>query len=392
VSKFQCLISDKRVCKPTFQKDLVFIIGSGNHEFTEDLNAVKEVLGKFGLKGYFALLSDEEKGLDAFCDKICSQILCSQFCVAMLNDPIALEYIDKKTKDERIFRAPRANVYYEFGIAVALKKRIVPIIRKGMNLPFDVQHLDADIYEDLDDLKEKLEASVRSTLLKPNREEIIKEPRLELSLLDSEGKPTKNICVTPTFTLIKKEITKSPLKATKPIWFAFPEIYNPFATKKPSEDLVPIRISITNEGERVAAGIYIFLYFPPECELIPEREFSGFIASIVKTKPKSGGLYVDSENKSEAWAWVDVLGNGLTKNRFDEVYVRFKPEEREYVIKASVTQHNYPMVKFEFSVSVKPKYEEAIEYVYEASSPIDVDAKVLENRIKDLGKKDEQKP
>jgi hypothetical protein len=382
MSEFQCIITDKRACKPPLQRDLVFIIGSGDSEFEDDLKAIKEVLEEFGLKGNFALLNSEEKGFDAFCNKICSKILSSIFCVVMLNDPI-----DKFTKEEKQHRAPRANVYYEFGIAVGLKKRVLPVMRKGMDLPFDVQHIDVDIYASLEDLKEKLRASVKSTLLKPVKE-ITKEPNLELSLLDSEKNPVETMMVSPTFTIVKKEKTMSPLsKESDGLWFAkaLPGLYG--LSKKPSADLVPLRISITNTGGRKAEGIRIFLYFPPECKLIPKDEFSNAFLLPVNKNPTSGGLNV--KDQLEARAWVDVLGNDLTMDEFDEVYVKF-PKEGKYEIKASVTQHNYPTKNFRFLILVKPKYEQKTEYIYEPPEPEDIDSAVLEKRIKELGKKEKE--
>jgi hypothetical protein len=142
----------------------VFIIGSGSREFSSDVKEVKEILKGFGLEGYFALLSDKEKGLDSFCDKICAKILNSVFCIAMLNDPVLHECPAESAEEKKLIRAPRANVYYEFGLAVALGKKVIPLVRKDMKPPFDVQHLDAILYENGTDLKEQLTPIVRETL------------------------------------------------------------------------------------------------------------------------------------------------------------------------------------------------------------------------------------
>lgn len=161
-----CLISDIRTCHVTDQKNRVFIIGSGSSEFAEEINSVREVLNELGLNGYFALLSENEKGLDAFCDKICSKIRGSQFCVAMLNDPIISKKIEGKKRSYANVRVPNANVYYEFGMAVAFGKNVIPIVRKGYELPFDVQHLDSIIYASLPELKSKLKKVIVVTLQK----------------------------------------------------------------------------------------------------------------------------------------------------------------------------------------------------------------------------------
>jgi hypothetical protein len=156
-----CLISDVRTCQAAKQTEQVFIIGSANDEFKDETDAILEVLDGFGFTGYFALLSEKSKGLDAFCDKICSKIQASQFCIAMLNDPISTECAE--------LRVPSANVYYEFGMAVALKKQVIPIICSSLRLPFDVQHLDAIVYDNLDDLKGKLKKTIAETLRKTPR-------------------------------------------------------------------------------------------------------------------------------------------------------------------------------------------------------------------------------
>jgi len=140
----------------------VFIIGSGSAEFKSDTTAILEILDGFGLAGYFALLNEKSKGLDAFCDKICSKIREALFCIVMLNDPSAPRCAE--------LRVPSANVYYEFGMAVAQGKNVIPVIRRGLKLPFDVQHLDAIIYDNVDDLKKKLKKAIVATLRKKPKE------------------------------------------------------------------------------------------------------------------------------------------------------------------------------------------------------------------------------
>lgn len=145
-SQYACFISDSRVCQAPNLKNLVFIIGSGSSEF-------KEVLDGFNIVGYFALLSEEEKGLGAFCDKICSKIKTSHFCMVILNDPIVLRKTEGERKSVEKVRVPSANVYYKFGLAMGFEKPVIPIIRHDLELPFNVQHLDAIVYTDFADLK-----------------------------------------------------------------------------------------------------------------------------------------------------------------------------------------------------------------------------------------------
>ena len=365
MSEFPCLISDTRVCKPNPPRDLVFIIGSGSSEFKEDLEVVKEVLKGFGFKGYFALLSEEEKGLDAFCDKICSKILDSLFCVVMLNDPISLEYIDKASKEEKTFRAPRANVYYEFGMAIALRKRVIPIMRKHVKLPFNVQHLDAIPYESLDDLKEKLTTAARETLVKASRERIVKMPRIGLLLIDEEGNASNTINVQPIIVKIKYVERKEPLPQIDyaEILKKMAEATQLFAPRIPDKDLVPIRIQISNDGELPAQNINVFLEFPEECELVEKKDAIGSIFRVPPSRITQSGLYIDGKDEKTARAWLARLGNDLVTNKFDEIYVRFPTEEeKEYKLDATVIQDNYPPTFYEFKILVEPKIVEETQY------------------------------
>jgi hypothetical protein len=170
VLQSHCFISDSRACKANKIKNTVFIIGSGSSEFKKEIDEIEDVLDGFNLKGYFALLSEKEKGLDAFCDKICSKIKEAKFCVVLLNNPILRTCEDDNKSSSDSIRAPSANVYYEFGIAIALGKPVIPIIRSGLRLPFDVQHLDSIIYTDLSDLKKKLKNTILPTLEKKKPE------------------------------------------------------------------------------------------------------------------------------------------------------------------------------------------------------------------------------
>ena len=107
---------------------------------------------------------------DAFCDKICSKIRESQFCVVLLNDPILKGRDGQPRNTSGSIRAPSANVYYEFGMAKALEKPVIPVIRSDLKLPFDVQHLDTIIYYDLSELRKKLKDSILPMLTKSKKE------------------------------------------------------------------------------------------------------------------------------------------------------------------------------------------------------------------------------
>ena len=360
-SELPCIISEARTCKAISQDNLVFIIGSGSSEFSEEVQTVKEVLKLFGLEGYFALLSEEEKGLDIFCDKICSKIQGSLFCIVMLNDPKALEYIEEATKEKKTFRAPRANVYYELGLAVALKKKITPLIRKDMKLPFDIQHIDVITYGNLAELQEKLTSSVRAILRKGFTVAAVKAPKLHLLLVDQEGKASDTIYAEPVITKVKYVDEK----------YATPEEHTAIAlrnltaslnvagfpiAKGPDKSLVALGLEIWNKGEIPAQNILITLKFPEDCELIEESNASELDFAAHTGRKTRGGLYVNDKRKNLAQAWLDRLGNDRAASDFERVLVRFNTEaEKTFEAQGTVIQDNFPRTDFTFKIFVKPK-------------------------------------
>lgn len=76
---------------------------------------------------------------NAFCTKICSKIITSQFCIVLLNN--------SEKKDIEI---PNANVNMEYGLMLAFNKYVIPFQRKKQKLPFNVAGLDTIKYSDTD--------------------------------------------------------------------------------------------------------------------------------------------------------------------------------------------------------------------------------------------------
>jgi len=156
IEKNNCFISDERTCNFRYiDEKLVFIAGSGDEEFKEEVETLEKVLEEKGYEPYFAL-SKREYNFDAFCKKICSKIHKSKFCIIMLNNPI---HKDAK-KDDLNIRTSSANVYFEYGLITALRKKAIPVIRKSQKLPFNVQNLDAELYEDKEDLYKKMKDAI----------------------------------------------------------------------------------------------------------------------------------------------------------------------------------------------------------------------------------------
>lgn len=76
-------------------------------------------------------------GQNAFCTKICSKIITSQFCIVLLNNT---EHGDHEI--------PSANVNIEYGLMLGFNKYVVPFQRANQILPFNVAGLDTIKYTD----------------------------------------------------------------------------------------------------------------------------------------------------------------------------------------------------------------------------------------------------
>jgi hypothetical protein len=74
-------------------------------------------------------------GQNAFCAKICSKVITSQFCIILLNNEIKGE-----------LEIPNANVNMEYGLMLGFNKYVIPFQREGQNLPFNVAGLDTVKY------------------------------------------------------------------------------------------------------------------------------------------------------------------------------------------------------------------------------------------------------
>ena len=71
----------------------------------------------------------------AFCAKICSKIITSQFCIVLLNN-----------EEEAGREIPNANVNMEYGLMLGFNKYIIPFQRESQKLPFNVAGLDTIKY------------------------------------------------------------------------------------------------------------------------------------------------------------------------------------------------------------------------------------------------------
>lgn len=97
-------------------------------------------------------------GQNAFCTKICSKIITSQFVAVLLNN-------DKVEGRE----VPNANVNMEYGLMLGFNKYVLPFQRSSQKLPFNVAGLDTIKYDDKD--FEKLAARAVDQAIKETSQE-----------------------------------------------------------------------------------------------------------------------------------------------------------------------------------------------------------------------------
>lgn len=128
-----------------------FIASPHRDQVAMELDLIKSVLQTERISDYIAV-EQAAYSRDVFCEKICSKIIESRFCIVMLDD--------KKANDTLI---PNPNVYYEYGLMIAMRKEIIPMQRQGVQLPFNIQSLDVLLYTN-ENLRDKLTEAIRRAL------------------------------------------------------------------------------------------------------------------------------------------------------------------------------------------------------------------------------------
>lgn len=117
---------------------MAFIATPADEEFSLELDVLKNLLAEKDYESYIALQQLAPAKL-AFCTKICSKIITSQFCIVLLNS-------SSHKKNPKI-KIPNPNVHLEYGLMLAFKKYILPFQREGDALAFNIKPLDTILYK-----------------------------------------------------------------------------------------------------------------------------------------------------------------------------------------------------------------------------------------------------
>lgn len=112
---------------------MAFVAAPGDDEFRLELNILEDLLKEKGYEAYIALQKLEPNTF-AFCTKICSRIITSQFCIVLLNS--------SSHRADPTVKIPNANVHLEYGLMLGFKKYILPFQREQDTLAFNVSPLD----------------------------------------------------------------------------------------------------------------------------------------------------------------------------------------------------------------------------------------------------------
>ncbi len=150
----KCLVRHQD-CKRIFGgSHTCFVACPSSDEIALELEIIRQKLREVEVEPYIAV-DQREFQKDIFCKKICTKIIESLFCVVILND-----VVDAKDK----VRKPNANVYYEYGLMTAFRKKIVPVQFVEHNLAFNIQSLDTLKYN-TKNFSRLIEEAIRMTLL-----------------------------------------------------------------------------------------------------------------------------------------------------------------------------------------------------------------------------------
>lgn len=151
-----CIIGLPR-CDFVFSSTRTCFVAYGFKTSPMEVSILRNLLSEFGIQceeagGQLA------PGQNAFCQKICSKIITSQFCIVLLNN-------DKK--DGQL--VPNANVNMEYGLMLGFNKYLIPFQNELEALPFNVSGLDTVKY-DSQNFESKAKAALQLAVSKTTQD------------------------------------------------------------------------------------------------------------------------------------------------------------------------------------------------------------------------------
>ncbi len=148
-----CVIGLPR-CDFVFSSTRTCFIAYGFEESTLEMTILRKLLEERGIHPIEAGGS-LAPAQNAFCAKICSKIVTSQFCIVLVNN-----------EQHKSGEIPNANVHMEYGLMLGFNKYVIPFQKESQSLPFNVAGLDTVKYTNQDferKAKEAIDQAIAQT-------------------------------------------------------------------------------------------------------------------------------------------------------------------------------------------------------------------------------------
>lgn len=114
---------------------MCFVACPSDEKYALKVEVIKDIIESKQYECHIAL-KRIDPGNFAFCTKICSKIIQSQFCIVLLDPSI----------DDKGLRYPNPNVHLEYGMMMAQNKHIIPLQAEESDLAFNISPLDTIKY------------------------------------------------------------------------------------------------------------------------------------------------------------------------------------------------------------------------------------------------------
>lgn len=131
-----------------------FIACPADERYSTKLDVIKTILESKQYEYYIALQKLDPANF-AFCTKICSRIIQSQFCIVLL------DYSETKKGKEM----PNPNVHMEYGMMLSQNKHVIPLQNEKYSLSFNIAPLDTIKYTE-GNFKTKVTEAIENAIAK----------------------------------------------------------------------------------------------------------------------------------------------------------------------------------------------------------------------------------
>lgn len=140
---------------------LCFVACPSNDKYALKIDVIKDIIESKRYECHIAL-KRIDPGNFAFCTKICSKIIQSQFCIVLL---------DPSPDNTNINEFPNPNVHFEYGMMTCQNKYIIPLQDEKYNLAFNIFPLDTIKYND-SNFKIKITEAVNNAIARASEKKV----------------------------------------------------------------------------------------------------------------------------------------------------------------------------------------------------------------------------